>query len=101
MPLNSLAVSSFPVMTGILGEGAGVGVFSGSSISTGVSGTTWARCHCSSEIQRSTMAVNAAASRSKTKKRSVLSRIFRTPVELFLDPGDDRDDDADCAQHRH
>src|SRR4051794_39149856 len=98
MPLNNRAVSSLPVITGIFGEGAGVGVFSGTSISTGVSGASCFRCHCSRETQRSTIAVNAAASRTRTKNLSVLIRIFRTPRQLFFDPGDDRDNHADHTQ---
>src|SRR5947207_14407389 len=101
MPLNNLAVSSFPVMTGIFGEGAAVGAFSGISISIGVVGSSWARCHCSSEIHRSTIAVSTAASKRRTKKRSVLSRNFRTPPPLLLYPGDDRHHAAHPAQPRH
>src|SRR3954453_7195938 len=101
MPLNNLAVSSFPGMTGTFGDGAGVGDFSGISISIGVSGESWARCHCSREIQRRTIAVSTAESRTNAKTRRVLRRIFRTPIRLLFYPGDDRHDDTDRAQDRH
>ena len=96
------AVSSLPVMTGIFGDGAGVGVFSGTSISIGVSGANWVRCHCSSEIQRRhDRRQHSREKKQEHKKRERPEPEFSHADRLFFDPGDDRDDDADHAQDRH
>jgi hypothetical protein len=92
MPLNSFAVSNFPVITGgRVAVGAGVGV-DVPDISMGAK-----RCHRSSEIQRYTIAAKIAPKTTSTNRRHVRRRIF--PTRLLSHPGDDGCNNPDHAQH--
>src|SRR4029077_20550227 len=92
IPLNSLPVSNFPVITGgLVGVGSGVGV---AGISVGAS-----RCRRSSEIQRETIAAKSAPNITSTSRRHVRRRILAT--RLLFYPSDDDSNDPDHAEDRH
>src|SRR2546423_682317 len=103
MPLQSLAVSSFPPITG---GRDGVGTSSGLAVGAGLGSSDGANRNRlkrkrSSEIHRSTIVPKRARKRSSTSQRNVLRRNLRTQSRLFAHPGDDPEEDRDDTQQRH